>query len=337
MTCRLVLTFLLLAASLGAELSAAEKEITRDFAVAPGCTLQIDTQRGDILIEESERNEVRIAIRIDAVAASDAAAARLLEQVQVDLGLHENQVTIKARNPRESGWRFTWSEDERVDFSFRISVPRECHVDLRAIKGWATVGNLTGRMKARIEDGGVFFRRIEGTVDARVDYGDVIVSRCSGAVQARVLRGQIRMGTLGGRAELTNATGDIEVMMVRDSIVAETQVGEIRVGFAPGLAADSRLAVAGGNINAEFHGQLACRIDAAATWGRVNSTLPWTVDSGGSGQRSLVGRLKGGGPLIHLRASGGSVTLDRSLLLLDGETEPEFASGSDGGRPPRKT
>ncbi len=315
MRCR-PLIFLFLAAFAGAESGAADREIKRVFAVEPGAELMIDTPRGEIVIEESDRHEVRVTVVLEAVAASAPAAARLLERVQVEMVQHGNRVAIVARNPGESGLRFTWSEDDRVDFTFRISVPRRCDVAIEAIEASATVGNLSGRMSARIEKGRVFFRRIDGAVNARVDFGDIIVSRCSGPVTGHVLRGLIRLGTVGGRAELTNKTGDIEVMVVRDSIVAEAQAGEIRVGLAPGVGA-SRLSVAGGNIVASFHAQTAGRIDAASTWGRVKSTLPLAVDAGGDGRRTLAGRLNGGGPLIDFRASGGDVRLDATLELFD--------------------
>jgi hypothetical protein len=305
------------AACFGVKLGAANREYQRLFPVAPGCELKIDAYRGQILIAESDRHEVDVQVSLDAVAEEGAAAMRLLDQVRVEMGREDNRVTIMIRNPSESGLRFDWDEEAPVDVQLRLSVPRHCHVDLRAIQGRAEIGNLSGRITVRIENGGVFLRRIEGAVTVHLDQGDFVLSRCTGPVTARVLRGLIRVGTIGGRAELANATGDIEVMAVRHSLVAEAEVGVVRVGFAPGLAADSRVRVAAGELFARFHAKTACRLDAAATWGRVNSDLPLAIESGASGARSLTGRLNGGGPLVQLRASGGSVTIERGLLLVD--------------------
>jgi hypothetical protein len=260
-----------------------------------------------------------MAITLSAFAPKESDATRALDNVRLEFDQVENRVTLVARNPRESGFRFTWTEEELVDLRFRISVPRQSHVDLRIIHGSAIVGNLAGRIAVRIEHGGLFLRNIDGSVRAQVDFGDVILSRCSGAVNARVLRGLIRVGPIGGRAELSNATGDIEVMAVKHSIRAEAQVGDVRIGFAPGLAADSHVSASGGSVIASIHSRAACRVDAAATWGRVNSQLPLAVDSGADGQRSLSGRLNGGGPLLHLRASGGSITLEHGLLMTEEE------------------
>jgi len=309
----------LIAICFGAGLSAAERQIDRVFAVKPGCALKIDTYRGAIAIEESDHDEIRVALHLDAEAEQEARAARSLENVQVDLGLVDNCVTVVVRNPRESGFHFTWQEDEPVNLRFKILVPRKCDVSLKVVNGNAVIGNLAGRLTAHIDSGGVFFRNIDGSVHAQVDYGDVIVSRCSGPVTAHVLRGLIRVGTMGSRTELINTTGDIEVMAVRSSLRAETQMGDIRVGFATALAADSQVTASGGSIIAGFQAQTACRVDAAASWGRVNSALPLTIESGAGGKRTLVGRLNGGGPLVQLRASGGSVTLTYGVPMIDEE------------------
>lgn len=308
---------LLLAFGPAVPLGAVEREIVRSFAVAPGCELKVDTYRGEIEIEESDRAEITVSVSIEAVADQAATATRLLEAVRVECAQEGNRVTISARNPLESGPRFTWGDQGQVDLKFRISVPRQCDVDLRVIDGRVVIGNLAGRMQARIDRGSLFLRRIEGAVTAHVGLGDFILSRCSGAVTARVRSGLIRAGTLGGRAELSNDTGDVEVLVVRHSLVAKAQRGDVRVGFGPGLAAASRVTVAAGNLFADFHAQSACRVAASATWGRVHSTLPLAVESGASGQRALSGRLNGGGPLIELRASGGNVKLEPGLQWVE--------------------
>jgi hypothetical protein len=309
-----LLGFAVLAAGV---LRAADREIRQVFPVGPNAALLIDTNQGEILVEESDRDEISVSIAIDAIAENDGAAERLLKNVQVAMDSRDNRVSIVVRNSSESGIRFIWNEDERADVIFRVTVPRRCDVEVKAIYAQVTIGSLIGRMKVRVENGSVFLRRIEGSVDALVDFGDLILSRCSGAVNAKILRGHMRLGPIGGRAELNNATGNIEVMVVRHSLEARAQVGDIRVGFAPGLAADSSVRVSGGSIVADFAPATACDLDATATFGRVTSKLPLVIEPGGEGERSLRGRLNGGGPRVELRASGGSVTLGSNPTLLD--------------------
>ncbi len=298
-------------------LGAAGREIVRAFPVQPGAALKLDSYRAIVTVEESERPEIRVAIVMDVEADTEKAARRLREGVRIEFEAEGNTVAIRTTNPRETGVRFDWGEEDRVDLIYRITVPRECSVDLRATEGNFVVGSLSGRMKARLGTGPIFFRRIDGSVEAQTDVGDIVVSRCSGAVTARVRQGSIRLGTIGGAVDARNSTGDIEIMTALASATAAAEVGDITVGFGPQLSGDSRLSVSGGNVFAKIHSAAACRIEASATWGRVECALPLEIASGATGQRRLTGRLNGGGPLVSLRASGGSVKITSDVVLFD--------------------
>src|SRR5205807_10317672 len=112
-----------------------------------------------------------------------------------------------ARNPRETGWHFSWGEEARLNLYFRLTVPRSCHLDLKLGAGTITVGPLAGRMRAEVENGKIFFRRVDGSVEARVESGDIIVSHCTGAVTARAMGGVMRLGTIGGPLHLRSTSG----------------------------------------------------------------------------------------------------------------------------------
>lgn len=307
----------LLAAVLAAGVAGAPaREIERVFPVRPGCLLKIDTYRGSVAIEEGDDNAIRLTVVVDAGSETDERSRRLADGVEFDFTAQDNTVSLRARNPRESGLRFDWGEEEKVDLRYRIVVPRECSVDLQAGEADVTVGNLSGRMTVRTERGSIFLRRITGTIDARTEVGEIVVSRCSGAVVARVRSGLIRLGTIGGPLEARNSSGSIEVLTAHAGIVAAAEAGNIDVGIGPRVSADSRLSVSGGNILARIHPEAACRIEASSTWGRVTSSLPLAIAAGASGERRLAGHLNRAGPLISLHASGGSVRLSPDVVLI---------------------
>ena len=287
----------------------AERELVRTFPVQPGCTLKIDTYRGHITVEEHDAAEIAVMVHMEIGADTEEEADRVRETLQFEVTAENKAVSIRVRNPRETGVRFAWREQNEIDFDFKISVPRQCHVDLATRRGNITVGNLAGRHTARVESGTIFFRRIEGSVDAKADSGEVIVSRCSGAVTLRVLKGTIRTGTLGGRADLRNDNGDIEVLGARASITAVAVVGDVAVGFPKSYAGDSQITTSGGSIYAKIDPAANCLIDASSVWGHVESKLPLTVESGALGKSKLTARLNSGGPRLTLRADGGHVKI----------------------------
>ena len=302
--------------------AAGAAEVKRTFPVEPGCTLQVDSYRALLTIEESDEAEIRVAITIDAEADPESAAQRLRDGVQVNFEADAHTVRIRATNPRVTGVRLDLGNDERVDLIYKISVPRRCSVDLVAGEGNFTVGNLTGRVVARLKRGPIFLRRIEGSVDAQTELGDVVVSRCSGAVTARTRRGVIRLGTIGGQIEATNNTGDIEIMTAKAGVRANAEAGDITVGFGPKIAAEAHVTVSGGNVFAKIHPEAACRLDATSVWGRVHCALPLAVTAGGNDTRHLQGRLNAGGPLLTLRASGGAVRITPDVALMDDAAAP---------------
>ena len=314
------LVCLLLIALDATSAGATEREINRTFPVRMPCTLALDSYRGSVEINEGDAPEIRVALVIDTEANTEDAAARLLDDIVVDFTPQENGVAIRARNRRDAGVHLALKNDDaRADLIYRLTVPRNCSVDLRARTGSFAVGNLIGRMSARLENGPISFRRIDGTIEAHTETGDIVVSRCSGAVTARVSRGTIRVGTIGGVADLKNTNGDIDVMAARAGLSASTEVGDVLVGFAPPLSAESRVTVSAGNIIANVHPETSCRIEAASTWGHVTSNVPLKIESGASGGRSLRGQLNGGGPLIHLRASGGSIKIGSDVVVLESQ------------------
>ncbi|MBI5690783.1 MAG: hypothetical protein HZC55_11885 [Verrucomicrobia bacterium] len=298
-------------------LPAASREFRRTFPVGTAAIVKLETYRGDISIDENENREVGLEVEVEAEAENAAAAQELIAGVSVETSAQGQQVAVSIRNPRETGLRPTWREQERTELRIRLLVPVRCDVQVGANEGIVRIGNLAGQIGVKLGRGDVSLRRIDGSVTVELEQGDLVLSRCSGAVTARLRRGQIYLGTVGGAAELTNDTGGIEVMAVRGSLRAAAQVGDIRVGFAPGLTADSKLTAAAGNIVAAFHGRTACRVEAAASWGRVSSDVSMEIEGGNVGGRSLSGRINGGGPAVVLRASGGSVTLKSGLVLVD--------------------
>jgi hypothetical protein len=288
---------------------AAEREVTKKFAVEPGCTLRIDSYRGQITVEESEANEVGLALLMETGVDAEKELGRIFGTLELDVKQDGNTVAIRARNPSQTRVSFSWQEPERIDLTYRVTVPRRCNVELVLGRGSVTVGNLAGRHRARVEKGDIFFRRIEGSIDARTQAGDVIVSRCSGAVTLRAAQGIIRVGTIGGWADLQNDSGDIEVLVARGGIVASAAMGDITVGFPDVLAAENRVTTSSGNVFAKFSPKSDGTVVAAAPWNRVESKLPLTVESGAVGKSKLTARLNAGGPRVTLHAEGGLVKI----------------------------
>jgi hypothetical protein len=290
---------------------AAEREVTRTFPVAPGCTLKIDSYRGRITITEHDAPTIDVKVLIATGAETEHDVARAFAALQLDLTSEGNVVTVRARNPSETRVWWIWEQKRQLALDFQIAVPRQCSVDLALGDGRVTVGNLAGQHRARVGKGEIDFKRIDGSVDVRVETGNVIVSRCTGALTVRTTIGSIRAGTVGGAADLKTDSGEIDVLAARSGLVAVAAAGDVAVGFPKGATGEVRATADGGNVLVRIDPAADCTVDASARWGRVESKLALVAESGAVGTKQLTARLNAGGPRLLLRASGGDVRISR--------------------------
>lgn len=292
-----------------AAVSAAERTVRQTFSVQPGCVLTVDAYRGGVVIDESPDAELRVVARVESTLSNERDANDAVDALKLDMKMEGNHVTVQARNPRESRLRFVWNEDEPLDISFQISVPSRCSLDLTTGRGGIVVGVLNGDMKARTENGTIFFRGVDGSVQASSGSGDIVVSRCSGNLSLSTRRGNIRAGTVRGRTEVKAANGDIEIQSAEGGIVAATESGDVTIGFPKNFTEAASVSASAGNVLARFDPAANCAVKASSVWGRVESALPLELD-GASAKTKLAGRLNRGGPLVTLRANGGHVKIE---------------------------
>lgn len=136
-----------------------------------------------------------------------------------------------------------------------------------------------------------------------------MVSRCTGTVDLRTIAGNVRTGMVGGRARLETVNGNIELQTARGDVEAIATEGDIDAGFAT-ITGESIISTKVGNITATINPEESFSIHAKSRWGKISNRLAIQTDTGGSGRRHLEGDYNGGGPLIELKASGGSVRIE---------------------------
>jgi hypothetical protein len=69
------------------------------------------------------------------------------------------------------------------------------------------------------------------------------------------------------------------------------------------------LSTSGGSINVELASSLRVDVDAETSGGGVSTDFP--VVMGDSDRRRLRTAINGGGPLLHLRTSGGGIRIHK--------------------------
>lgn len=308
-TSRLLLTAGLFVAVAFDAHAAIERTVEKTFPVQPGGTLHVETQGGDIRVLPSDGSVVKIIAKERIVANSDAEADALLKKLSLTFEQNGGEVSAIAKyEERPMGLHFgTWPP---VTVSYTVTVPASFATDLNTSGGSITVGDLTGKVRARTSGGDLKLGRMANDLDAHTSGGSVSLEEGRRTVNLGTSGGDIVVGRLTGSAELATSGGSIKIESVEGGLHASTSGGDVRAGFTGPLKEECVLGTSGGSVKITVDKNTAFRLDAATSGGQVDATgLTLTLDRPSSNGSQLAGAVNGGGPLLKLRTSGGDIVV----------------------------
>jgi DUF4097 and DUF4098 domain-containing protein YvlB len=315
-----------LALTLALATSARADVLERRFEVAPGGTLTLDTDRGEIRVTATEASAVTVSVEREARPGGEES------DHTVTFEQSGNDVIVTGETEREGlwGWR-----SSRVRVAYRIEVPRRFDLDLETAGGDVDIDGLEGAVRAETSGGDVELGSIAGPVDARTSGGNVVLAGSTGSAKLETSGGNVKIGEVEGSVDAETSGGDITIRRAQGDVRAETSGGnivieevfgtieahssggDVRARLASQPEADCRLSTSGGDVVVELVDGIAANLDAATSGGSVSVEMPVTV-SGTIGRSQLRGTLGSGGPLLHLRTSGGDIEI-RKLTATSGQ------------------
>src|SRR5438445_10078188 len=149
--------------------AAAGDPVHRTFNVAPGGTLTIDADVGDIQVTSGGGNSVTVDV---------TQHSRSNRYMDVAVEQQQNDVTVRGKLERESRF-FNWSD---VDAKFVVTVPTRYNVRLATAGGDIRVGDLNGQAHMKTSGGGIKLGHIDGSVEAKTSGGDISLEGSRSAV-----------------------------------------------------------------------------------------------------------------------------------------------------------
>jgi hypothetical protein len=285
--------------------SSVERTVEKSFAVQAGGTLKVETAGGNINVEPGAGDTVKVVAKEKIRAGNDAEADDVLKDLTLTIEQQGNDVVAIAKYHGGAGG---WFGSNRVQVSFVVTVPSRFNTDLRTSGGNVTIGDLAGRIQARTSGGNVTLGNIDGTVEGGTSGGNIELGSCTGDTRLHTSGGNVRAERIVGRADLGTSGGDIVVKLVENVLEAHTSGGDVEAGIGGALKGDCTLGTSGGDVKVTVDKAAAFRLDASTSGGSVRADgLTITLDGGGSGRSNLSGNVNGGGPLLKLRTSGGSI------------------------------
>ena len=136
----------------------------REVTVSPRSAVHVSAQpNGGVRVYGWEKSGIRLRVKVEARADTDAEAKALADQVRV-----ETDGTIRAVGPENRG-RGWWA-------SFRLDVPHQTDLRLEADNGGIHVEDVTGTADLHTMNGGIHLEGVGGHVRGRTTNGGLHVT-----------------------------------------------------------------------------------------------------------------------------------------------------------------
>ncbi|SMD37230.1 Putative adhesin [Reichenbachiella faecimaris] len=164
--------------------------------------------------------------------------------------------------------------------------------------------NIEGHVDGRTSDGDVELEDVQGRVDLVTSDGDINAEGIVGDLKLTSSDGDLRLGQSNGAMTLNTSDGDISFRDLTGSLKARTSDGEIK-GNIVRLESSLELRTSDGNIAVIVPG--AQGLDLVLRGEAIRTVLD--NFSGTSKDHIVEGQVNGGGKLVDLHASDGTVSL----------------------------
>lgn len=291
--------------------------IDQRFDVDAGGQFNLRSSSSKVTVSGSSTDEVRVQI-----SRQGDDAEEIEDDFVIEFEHDADEVTVEIKRKRKN-----WFGRTR-GLLIEVDVPARFDLDIESSGGSVEVRDVTGSLQSRTSGGAIRFEGVDGPIVAQTSGGSITldgtnddarlrtsggairVGDVGGRLNARTSGGSIIVGNAGGTVDAQTSGGRIEIESVLGAVQAQTSGGGIKVGIAAQPQSDSELTASGGAVTVLVGPDVAIALDAKASGGRVKSELP--VRHSSATKDSLRGQINGGGPLLRLRASGGSVNV-RSL------------------------
>ncbi len=322
-------------------------KIEKAYDVRPEGKLTIVSEFGAIDVQAAEQNQVEIVVtkavkpRMLSQSTKDALADFEVTFAHRDTGVHIAGAFTQGRE--------YWQKKlNRLDIRFQITVPKDYDIDVDTAGGGIKVDDLNGTVQAHTSGGSLRFGNIIGTVHGRTSGGSITLIATGGSADLKTSGGSIEVGdvagdihaqtsggnlhfgkiqgsvwgkTSGGSIKVSDCNGDVNVHTsggsiklesVSGGVNARTSGGSIRAFLTEQPEEACSVRTSGGSITVNLIPDIAIDVDAETSGGRVSTDFAVaSVIQGKVPKNRLKGRINGGGPLMKLRTSGGSIRLQK--------------------------
>jgi DUF4097 and DUF4098 domain-containing protein YvlB len=214
---------------------------------------------------------------------------------------------------RQSGnsIRVDYINYNNISIDYEITVPEETAVRVHTGSGDQNVEGLKGHIDLESGSGDLTLARLTGDMRFQTGSGNVRGRELSGPARAKAGSGDIEIDETGaGDIDIRTGSGNITVKGINGGFHAEAGSGDIRGDGVPKNLWSIR--TGSGNVSLRVPSDAAFDVDVSSSSGSVTMGHPvqTTVQGRVQERKSVVGKVRGGGPTISVHTGSGDVQVD---------------------------
>ena len=288
----------------GAEAASGTRdEIEKSFSVKPGGLLHFDADLANAEITTSDTDTVRVEFIREFKVNAAQELDELRNKLSVEMAQDDNTVKVTVRFADDRQQR----DRNKVRLDFRIAMPRKFNLELRT-GGSAKVGDLDGAAKLTTLGGSLKLGNVTGPVTVTSKGGSLSIGDVGGDLEARASGGSLKAGRVNGKALAVAEGGSVSIEEASEVIEATANGGSVKASISKQPRSDSKITANAGSIDLRLPASVAVTIDAACTAGGVHSDFHIDKNQRNDPTR-LKGNINGGGQIVMLRATAGSINV----------------------------
>jgi hypothetical protein len=296
-----------------------EGHFDRTLTVSGPVDLDVETGSGNIVVRAGDSGKIEIHGKIHAGWHVTVDVEQRVHDLEANPPIEQNGNTIRIGHIEDH------ERTRNISISYEVIVPAETKLHSSSGSGNVHVDGVTGPAEATSGSGNVTLNNIGGEVHARSGSGDIDlnsvhgnarVSTGSGTVHAMGIAGgftgssgsgDVRFEqTAPGDVDVSSGSGTIEIKGAKGAVKAQTGSGNISAQGDP--TGEWKLRTGSGNVEVQFSDQAAYDLVAHTGSGSIQTTHEMTVQ-GTITPRELHGKVRGGGALVELSTSSGSIQI----------------------------
>jgi hypothetical protein len=291
----------------------------RTLSVSGPVDLDVQTGSGNIRVHpgDSTKVEVHAAIRASWHAGGDVEAR--IKDIESNPPIEQNGNSIRI------GHELDRDRERNISISYDVTVPAQTKLHASSGSGDVSAEGVNGPADANSGSGSIDLTNIGSDSSARTGSGDINLKMIHGATKATSGSGTIRAIGIGGAMTASTGSGDIRIEQnASGDVDVETGSGSVEIhGVKGGVHATSgsgnvsaegnptgewRMRTASGDVSVRFPKEAAFELAAHTGSGSINSAHEMTVQ-GKISPHELHGKVNGGGVLVDLSTSSGSIEI----------------------------